>query len=365
MLILKTRPLMPSPKGASSQQAVPLTGVSSVLTSRPVRFRRPCCLLEFQPVTTAAVTKILERLNTTKASGLDGIPAYILKHHAAELANSLTLIFNQSLSSGKVQSAYKLASVCPVFKKGDPYDSSNYRPVSLLPIISKVLESLVFQQLHDHLDNTPGAIPNEQFAYRRNHSTEYLLPLAINNWQRSMDTGDSTAVLLLDMSKAFDCVHHQTLIDDLHNLKIRGNALEWFKSYLSHRQQRLQVNGTTNDCRTCTRGVPQGSVLGPTLLSIYTRLVPTLPLLSQCLLYTDDSTLYASGKCPRILMSYLEEEFSVFQFQLLNSSKSQVLLIHSRRSHPPPNLSIVCGSTVIAPSDEVNPLRAAPYLNAS
>ena len=191
------------------------------------------CLLEFQPVTTAAVTKILERLNTTKASGSDGIPAYILKHHAAELANSLTSIFNQSLSSGKVPSAYKLASVCPVFKKGDPYDSSNYRPVSLLPIISKVLESLVLQQLHDHLAITPGAIPNEQFAYRRNHSTEDLLTLAINNWQRSMDTGDYTAVLLLDMSKAFDRVHHQTLIDDLHNLKIRGNALEWFKSYSS------------------------------------------------------------------------------------------------------------------------------------
>ena len=317
------------------------------------------CLLEFQPVTTAAVTKILERLNTTKASGSDGIPAYILKHHAAELANSLTSIFNQSLSNGKVPSAYKLASVCPVFKKGDPYDSSNYRPVSLLPIISKVLESLVLQQLHDHLDITPGAIPNEQFAYRRNHSTEDLLTLAINNRQRSMDTGDYTAVLLLDMSKAFDRVHHQTLIDDLHNLKIRGNALEWFKSYLSHRQQRVEVNGTTSDCRTCTRGVPQGSVLGPTLFSIYTRLVPTLPLRSQCLLYADDTTLYASGKCPRILMSYLEGDFSVVKQHLtdrgllLNSSKSQVLLIHSRRSHPPPNLSIVCGSTVIAPSDEV------------
>ena len=86
-------------------------------------------------VDVAAVTKIFERLNPTKASGSHGIPAYILKHHAAELANSLTSIFNQSLSSGKVPSAYKLASVCPVFKKSDPYDSSNYRPVSLLPII--------------------------------------------------------------------------------------------------------------------------------------------------------------------------------------------------------------------------------------
>ena len=233
----------------------------------------------------------------------------------------------------------------------------NYRPVSLLPIISKVLESLVLQQLHDHLDITPGAIPNEQFAYRRNHSTEDLLTLAINNWQRSMHTGDYTAVLLLDMSKAFDRVHHQTLIDDLHSLKVRrGNALEWFKSYLSHRQQRAEVNGTTSDCRTCTRGVPQGSVIGPTLFSIYTRLFPTLPLRSQCLLYADDTTLYASGKCPPILVSYLEKSFSVVKQHLtgrgllLNSSKSQVLLIHSRRSHPPPNLSIACGSTVIAPS---------------
>ena len=130
--------------------------------------------------------------------------------------------------------------MCPVFKKGDPYDSSNYRPLSLLPIISKVLKLLVLQQLHDHLDITPGAIPNEQFAYRRNHSTEDLLTLAINNWQRSMDTGDNqlprrtpTAPLFVRLSMP---QLHQLYVQRLLLFVFRclhGRASSLFTSYYS------------------------------------------------------------------------------------------------------------------------------------
>ena len=219
----------------------------------------------FTPVAQTEVEKMLRCLNTAKASGSDGLPPYLLKHCSSSLAPTLTMIINESLATGTVPDILKLANVCPLHKNGDPYDSRNYRPISLLPIISKLLEKVVHRQLVEHLQHPSNAhgLPHEQFAYRHHHSCEDALTLAVNNWQLMLDEGSVCGVVFADMSKAFDRVDHGLLIQDLHELGISGISLRWFCSYLSSRFQRVTTPTATADTVHCSRGVPQGSVLGP------------------------------------------------------------------------------------------------------
>ena len=149
-------------------------------TSRPQSLQIPSgpppqqCLISFPLVTVREVERLLRSINTTKATGSDDIPDFVLKHSADILAPSLVTLFNASLSSGEVPRGFKLAHVTPLFKAGDPSVPTNYRPVSLLPVISKLLEKLVQKALVDFVD---PALPNTQFAFRPGHSTEDALAL--------------------------------------------------------------------------------------------------------------------------------------------------------------------------------------------
>ena len=224
-------------------------------------------LINFTPVMQHEVENMLKSLNTAKASGSDGVSPYFLKHCSASLAPTLTLIINESLATGIVPDIFKVANICPLFKNGDPYNARNYRPISLLPIISKLLEKVVHRQLVKHLQlfsNAPG-LPAEQFPYRSNHSCEDALALVINNWQLMLDEGSVCGVVFADMSKAFDGVQHSTLIQDLHELGVSGIPLKWFCSHLSSRFQRVTTAVATAENVRCSRGVPQVSILGPLL----------------------------------------------------------------------------------------------------
>ena len=173
--------------------------------------------------------------------------------------------FNASLSSGEVPRGFKLAHVTPLFKAGDPSVPTNYRPVSLLPVISKLLEKLVQKALVDFVD---PALPNTQFAFRPGHSTEDVLALLSDTVLQARDNGSVVATCLLDMSKAFDKVKHATFVQDLFSIGISGTALKWLRDYLSGRHQRVRMGSRLGRTVPCICGVPQGSVLGPMLFSI-------------------------------------------------------------------------------------------------
>ena len=185
------------------------------------------------------------------------------------LSPFLLQIINTSLANGTVLLLYKVSHISPLFKNGDPSLARNYRPVSLLPVVSRILEHFVKTQLtkflHDH-----SLLPPSQFAYRKSHSTEDALVLATNRWLLVKSERKHTGVIMVDMLKPFDRVQHGGLIQVLFEYGIGHIPLLWFCSYLTDRRQIVRVKHVFSKSVDCSRGVPQGSILGPLLFVLYT-----------------------------------------------------------------------------------------------
>ena len=201
----------------------------------------------------------LKSLDINKATGPDGIPAKLRKETASIIAPSLSKLFNKSLHLGAVPEQWKLANVVPVFKKGDKGKIENYRPISLLSIVSKVLERRVFLNIEHHLWHLTNKFQHG-FLQGRSCVTNLLEVIG-----KILDNGGQVDTIYLDMAKAFDRISHQKLIIKLRNYGFGGSLLKWFQSYLTDRRQRVIVLGATSDTLPISSGVPQGSILGPAL----------------------------------------------------------------------------------------------------
>ena len=245
----------------------------------------------FEPVSTVAEYKRQSSLNIYKASGLDDIPNVLLKECAATIAKPLAHVFNLSLQSGCFPPAWKWAKIEPVYKKkGDRSDPKSYRPIALLPCISKVLESLVREQLLVHCLSV-NAIPDEQFGFLPKRSTTWQLLSFVDDSERALDAGQSVHACFLDMAKAFDGVNHRLLIHKLGSIGVHGCALTWFESYLTNRRISTQVEGQLSASRKISSGVPQGSVLGSLLFVIFYADLPSVVSATSAT-YADDTMLY-------------------------------------------------------------------------
>ena len=189
----------------------------------------------FSRIEYPSFTKKLSTLNVWKACGNDGIPNRVLKECAATLAGPLTHIFNCSLQSGQFPAQWKRGEIKPLYKhKGTRSDPSCYRPVVLLPCVSKVFESLVKDQLQAHCLNI-HAIPDEQFGFLPHRSTVWQLLSVVDDWDRALDSGSAVHACFIDMAKAFDRVDHALLSHVLSTLGVSGIELCWFESYLHER----------------------------------------------------------------------------------------------------------------------------------
>ena len=191
----------------------------------------------FRDITQTEILNLLHGLVASKASGMDGISAKVLKIAAPVIAPSLALIFNPSIFTGIFPSDWKIARVTPIFKTGAKHDMENYRPISVISIVSKIMGKLIYNQLYDYLINS-NILSNSQHGFRPCHSTT-TAPLHISNrWYQSMDVGQLNGVVFLDLKKGFDTVEHELQI-----YGINGLALNWIKSYLSDGIQYCQVHG--------------------------------------------------------------------------------------------------------------------------
>jgi len=242
---------------------------------------------------TAAVSRLLKKLDTGKATGADGISARVLKECAAELAQPLTTLFSISFKHGRQPSQWKLASVVPIYKKASRSDPKNYRPVSLLSIISKVMERIVNRQLVNHLERH-RLLSNKQYGFRRGMGTADLLTLLQHEWALTAGNRGCALVLALDIAGAFDKVSHTGLLHKLGNLGIGGNLLAWIRDYLDKRTLQVVVNGQRSKSFPIRAGVPQGSILGPTLFLVYVNDAESCLAEGTSMgVFADDTTLYS------------------------------------------------------------------------
>lgn len=239
------------------------------------------------------IIRTLKTLDVAKGSGPDGLPPLFFKHTADSISIPLFHIFNRSLREGYVPRVWKAANITPVFKCGSKNIVSNYRPISLLSTLSKVLERLVHNNVYSSFHNI--IIP-EQHGFVKNRSTVSNLVLYANFLFDKMDKRLQIDSIYTDFCKAFDKVDHEILLQKIAYNGIRGNLLRWFSSYVTNRTQKVVINGFSSDEISVSSGVPQGSIMGPLLFLIFINDISTCFKNSNFLLYADDLKIFRSIK---------------------------------------------------------------------
>ena len=238
------------------------------------------------------IVKIISGLENGKASD---IPVIVLKKVSDILSKDLSEFFNDFMRNGIFPSILKTGCITPIYKKGDPRYLDNYRPVSTLPIFGKVYEKIIYNRLYDYL-SAMNIIYSRQFGFRKMHSTSHAINYSVNKILNETEQKKHVIGIFIDLSKAFDTIEHQKLLDKLEYYGIRGIALKTLQSYLSNRKQMTSFEKELSDQCTVEYGVPQGSVLGPLLFLIFVNDIVSCSDSAEFVLFADDTNIFVTGK---------------------------------------------------------------------
>ncbi len=320
--------------------------------------------LLLRPPSEMEVRKEILRLKNTGAEGVDCIPTIVLKVGADVLAGPIAHLISMSLETAKVPDGFKRANIVPVHKKKKPADiASSYRPVSLLPALSKVMERVIHKQLMVFME---GKLPNSQHGFRPRRNTVGAIVAAHGDWMGAKSRSEVIGIAAYDLSSAFDTIDHDRLVAKLKGLGVRGRSVAWFADYLSNRSQRVLYNDELSDFKDLKYGVPQGSILGPLL---FLCLMVDLPAIISnagsvnsnvgSSGYADDIVVWSAAKNATIVRQDLERISAVISsfmsdnYLVLNNDKTQVLWVGDEGG------TVQVGNVAVAPSSRVDLLGVA------
>ena len=340
------------------------------------------------PIGPDQVDKIIRNLKNSKASGIDYIDTYILKITRPFIVPSICHILNLSLQSNKFPTKWKVAKIIPLYKgKGSKLEPKNYRPVAILPILSKVLERAMFQQLVNYMDSNNFFNPNHH-AYRSFHSTTTAMLQMHSTWLDALEKGDMAGVCMIDMSAAFDVVDIELLLEKLKLYGLDRNAVQWVWSYLTYRSQSVYIEGNMSKLLSLEAGVPQGSILGPLFYTIFTNELPQVVHGASCPLrevagtdiftlqcqecgglccYADDSTYTVTGTTQEDLSDKLSNKYGIIADFLtanklkVNDDKTHLLVMSTRQKRYHRDTSRV---TINTPTATITPSSVERLLGA-
>lgn len=306
---------------------------------------RNSCSLFISPTSPEEVMNVVSKMKKKSSQDIYGFSVRIVKEIIQCLAHPLSDLINRCFEQGYFPEELKVARVIPVHKKGDRDSLDNYRPISILPALSKIFESLLRKRLTAFLEGN-SLLDNHQHGFRRGKSTTTALVQMIEFITTALDEEDEVKISCMDLSKAFDCVNHDILLRKLDNIGVRGPALNLIKSYLQDRYQVVDLEGTKSSKMKMTSGVPQGSMLGPILFLVYIDDLVSNVEADNELLFADDASFLNKSKNRHLLedRSRRSVQEAIIWFTAnnlkVNTDKTQELIV-STKHHNTKSISLL------------------------
>lgn len=300
-----------------------------------------------QPTNIEEVKNIIDNLNINTSTGIDGISTKVIKCISPMLVEDLTKCINKCIEEGSFPDTLKLATVTAIHKAGSKTDPNNYRPISVLPVISKIFEKILYNRLETYL-NEIDFLSKKQYGFRKKSNTLSATIDLVTKLKNKVDKKQISLGVFIDLKKAFDTISHDLLLDKLHSIGINGKAHSMLKSYLTNRSQVVKMGNFQSEPRQITCGVPQGSILGPLLFIVYINNIFELDLKGEIMLYADDTCLFYFGHSIDVVIEEAQKDLNLlniwFQSNLLtiNTSKTNYIIFKAKNkkihNHKPLNI---------------------------